>query len=62
MPTTPLILWYKTKIPKPKEDSTPVIIRIIRKRIPPSILSPANPQFAIIKETDSNHNFKHIKT
>jgi len=61
-PTTPLILWYKTKIPKPKEDSAPAIIKIIMKRTPPSILSPANPQFTINKETDNNNSSRHIKT
>ena len=35
---------------------------IIRKRILPSILSPANPQFTINKKTDNNNNSKHIKT
>ena len=44
------------------EDSAPAIIKIIRKRIPPSILPPANPQFTINKETDNNNNSKHIKT
>jgi len=61
-PTTPLILWYKTKIPRPKEDFPPAIIKIIMKRRPLSILSPASPQFMINKETDNNNNSKHIKT